>query len=52
MPGTAAISAADAADTARTDPNFLRRAARRAGPRPGTESSADAVAAFPRFARW
>jgi hypothetical protein len=52
MPGTSAISASDAAEIAFTDPNFFSSAARLAGPRPGTESSAETVAAFPRLARW
>jgi len=52
MPGTSAISSAEAADSAFTEPNFFSRAARLAGPRPGTASSADTVIALPRFARW
>src|SRR6202012_4394288 len=52
MPGTAAaISSGVAADTAFTEPNALSSAARRAGPRPDTESSADVVTALPRLAR-
>ena len=35
MPGTAAISASDAAEIAFTEPNFFSSAARRAGPEPG-----------------
>ena len=46
------LLAAIAADTAFTEPNAFSSAARRDGPRPGTPSSAEPIAALPRLARW
>ena len=51
MPGTAAISSMLAALSLRTEPKCLSRTLRRAGPSPGTSSSALVVAALPRFCR-
>ncbi len=52
MPGTVAISSGVAAASLLTEPNRLSRAARRAGPRPATLSSALAVRPRDLFCRW
>ncbi|PQM47422.1 hypothetical protein C1Y40_02396 [Mycobacterium talmoniae] len=52
MPGTAVISSTVASRSRATEPKCATSALRRCSPKPGTESSADAVIRFDRLLRW